>query len=131
MRRLLPIVLLLAACPPPYIGPRPPPPTCPGSCFLGMSGSDDCEGFGQAEARIRATFPAPGCERLQHYRVRVYHPDGGSWVDPYGRKVAGLTHCGGGVIEIGTDVWTQSALAHEAVHALECPAPTCSPRRSS
>jgi hypothetical protein len=54
--------------------------------------------------------------------VRVYRPDGGSWTDAFGRKVSGLTWCGGGLIEIGTDQWTQSALAHEAVHALECPA---------
>ena len=120
MRRL-PLVLLLSACPPPYVGPRPPPRPCPGSCFLGLCGSDDCEGFGAAESRIRAAFPPRACDKLQHYHVHVVKTDGGSWYDPWGRQVAGLTWCHG-AINVGTDRWRTSALAHEAVHALECPA---------
>lgn len=68
------------------------------------------------ERRAVARWP-DACAALDGWTVRVH--DTATWVDPWGRRVAGLTYCTARRIDVGNDL---ASYAHEVAHARECPA---------
>ncbi len=60
---------------------------------------------------------------LSGFVIQVHNVD--HWIDANQRDVYGLTHCNLGVIEIGSGLLYDTALAHEMAHAIqECQALT-------
>lgn len=84
----------------------------------------DCQGLPEAESEALAAFAdiyPKLCERVGGLTLYVWATSDGTWVDSYGRKVAGLTWCDLSAIELGNDDWTQNAYWHEMAHVAQCP----------
>lgn len=101
-------------------------PACRTECGMGVFNvaPDACAELSKYEkAAVRElTFIEPGlCERLGYFNALIWATDGGSWVDSYGRNVAGLTYCDLLTIELGTSDWDKSAYFHEVAHVAQCP----------
>jgi hypothetical protein len=101
-------------------------PACRTECGMGVFHvqQDDCDELSkyEREAVKELTFVEPKlCERLSHFQALIWQTDGGSWVDGYGVRVAGLTYCDLLTIELGTKDWDKSAYFHEVAHVAQCP----------
>lgn len=83
-----------------------------------------CESLTEAEEDAVEAFsdiyPAL-CERIGGLTLYVWATSDGTWVDSYGRKVAGLTWCDLSTIELGTDDVSTGAYFHEMAHVAQCP----------
>lgn len=101
-------------------------------CGARMVGSYDHEGYAAAEAAIMKAIEKrhPGaCSNLAGWIVVVRPPESltnGAWTytkpDGGSDPVIGLTSCDNMVMQIDTDIWWRSSLAHEMIHAaVECP----------
>lgn len=101
-------------------------PACRTECGMAVFHvqQNECEELSKYEkaAVKELTFVEPGlCQRLRYFSALVWTTDGGSWVDSYGRNVAGLTYCDLLTIELGTADWDKSAYFHEVAHVAQCP----------
>lgn len=98
------------------------PPDCHTPCGAAVHGP--CEGIDEAEsAGVEALSVALGnvCQAVGGMAIYVWHTADGSWTDAYGRRVAGLTWCDLGAVEVGsTDYWS-GAYHHELAHVAQCP----------
>ena len=99
---------------------------CETLCGVRLYGSNDCTGFQAAEDKAVQIYEghlSATCDRLYGWVVYV-QPRGASqswaWVSPGGRLVRGMTWCRQQTIQVGTDDWPRSSLAHELLHAVEC-----------
>lgn len=70
-------------------------------------------------AELRRLYPEL-CERLGTIAMRVWTVEGGSWKTPQG-KVAGLTYCDLGIVEVVNTNWWRNAYWHEMAHIAQCP----------
>lgn len=106
-------------------------PTCVTRCGITAAATMNCGTLQRSEDRAVEhydKFFGPGtCGKLAGWDIRVIRtPEGApavSWIDPWNRKVAGLTWCDPRVIELGEDDWHNSAFSHEIVHVLRCAVP--------
>jgi len=99
---------------------------CQTPCGLRLAASPatedaDCQAFTDLEARANAEF-GWSCES-EPWVVDVMSTGGkSSWVDQWGRDVAGLTFCAEQRISIASTDFKNSAMVHELFHArAECP----------
>jgi len=84
----------------------------------------DCEGLGETESEAVEAFSglyAGLCERLSFVTLYVWETEDGTWVDSYGRKVAGLMWCDLATMELGSNEWRSNAYFHEMAHLAQCP----------
>lgn len=84
----------------------------------------DCEGLAEAESEAVEAFSglyAGLCERLSFVTLYIWQTEDGSWVDSYGRKVAGLMWCDLATMELGSSQWHSNAYFHEMAHLAQCP----------
>ncbi len=120
------VLTLLAAC-----GPTGSP-NCITPCGVHVYGTDEakCASLYEHEGRTLKSFEKyvegwkydETCPIMRNWSLRVLSPEeapGGVWRAANGQMVAGITWCGLGYIEIGTDDWRNSAFSHEYAHAVE------------
>ncbi|MHB8872821.1 MAG: hypothetical protein ACYC8T_03970 [Myxococcaceae bacterium] len=98
---------------------------CETTCGVRLYGSNNCEAFRAAEAKAVNVYDGhleSTCDRLYGWVVYVQPPElaSGAWVSPAGRVVRGLAWCRERTIQVATDDWSWSSLAHELLHAAEC-----------
>ena len=121
MRRLA-IVLLVVGC-----GTETPTAICVTRCGLSYQGrvttraaDYTCEEIQRTEDRLVAAispqYPA-ACTALRGWDLWSHAEP--SWVDYWGRSVAGLTNCKNFQSEIGLAAIGSSALAHEMTHMVQ------------
>lgn len=119
-----------------------PSPQCITSCGLEITGTFDCEGVqGRENAAINTLGPVldlnPGevCGLFSGWRVDVLNgkldqsvreaappvATNGSFIDPSGRTVAGLTYCDQRKVEVAWNEagWRSTATVHELVHVMD------------
>lgn len=85
----------------------------------------DCQGLPEAENEALTAFSdiyPQLCERIGKLTLYIWATSDGTWVDSYGRKVAGLTWCDLSTVELGTDNVSTGAYFHEMAHVAQCPA---------
>jgi hypothetical protein len=84
----------------------------------------ECDMLAEAERSAVEAFAGlyePLCSRLRYVSLYVWETEDGSWVDTYGRKVAGLMWCDLATMELGSDDWQINAYFHEMAHLAQCP----------
>lgn len=84
----------------------------------------NCEGLAEAESEAVEAFSglyAGLCGRLSFVTLYVWETEDGTWVDSYGRKVAGLMWCDLATMELGSNEWRSNAYFHEMAHLAQCP----------
>lgn len=87
-------------------------------------GTQDCAGLNQAEAEAVSALSylySGLCQRLGGLTLWVWRTSDGTFVDAWGRRVAGLAWCDLASIELGSDDWVHGAYAHEVAHIAQCP----------
>ena len=122
MKRLAIVLLLVVGC-----GTETPAALCVTRCGLSYQGrvttraaDYTCEEIQRTEDRliveIAAQYPA-ACTALRGWDLWSHATP--SWVDYWGRSVAGLTNCKNFQSEIGLAAIGSSALAHEMTHMVQ------------
>ena len=119
------LVFGLVAC---VHNPRFQGEPCKTVCGVRLYGFNDCQGFQAAENRAVKLYGEhikSVCDRLYGWVVYIQPAENltteGGWFSPKNKMmVGGLTWCWQQTMQIGTDDWSSSSLAHELLHAMEC-----------
>jgi hypothetical protein len=99
-------------------------PSCRTGCGMGAYVDEKaCQELSEAEAEGVEAFAYLDeglCDRLSEWTLyTVTHET--SWVDSWGRTVAGLTYCDLQAVEVAGTNWTRNAYWHELAHLAQCP----------
>lgn len=118
--RIVPVVLLALAC-----GPAIPSTNCRSVCGMELIGSDDCNGFQQAEFESLRQFEKhvsgvtawQACHDLLDWRVLIVE---GTWFNQHCNcTVSGEAFFHQAGIKVDGDKWHINSFAHELAHTVE------------